>query len=98
MPLLLQRINGSAGHSYWHHPLFVRVLASIAPQEALPICRKEIEAGGKTPTYDLNHVLPVCELIGQAAIPMLLDFCGVFSGKRGTLCQATANRISESGK
>jgi hypothetical protein len=96
-PVLLQRINSNPKR-YWSHPPFVRVLASIAPQEALPICRREIEAEGRNPTYSLNHVLPIAELIGKAAIPMLLEFCGVFSGNRGTLCQATVNRISKSGR
>jgi hypothetical protein len=104
VPLLLQRIT-DAPESCWtswgqqNHGLCL-VLASIAPQEAMPICRKEIASAGKDrqgPQGPYVAALTVAQVIGRPAIPILLEHCGLFSGKRGKDCQYIANQISQFG-
>lgn len=114
VPLLLQRINDKSldrgiGHHFalWNMGnydsfSFCKVLAIIAPQEILPLCRNVIDASGKRPQgYNrtlLESALAATAFIGKPAIPMLLEFCGAFSGSRGAACQETVNQISEKGR
>jgi hypothetical protein len=104
LPLLRQRIAndpescwGAWGQKYQGLCL---VLASIAPHEAMPFCRKAIASAGKH-TQDrivFIRALEVAEAIGSAAIPMLLEHCGLFSGIRGRDCKYAANQISRLGR
>jgi hypothetical protein len=92
IPLLLQRTREFPDD--W---LCWQVLAAIAPQEVLPHCRKMIEATGR----NLDHGVLAIEttaFIGKSAIPMLGEFCGMFSGKRGEICQKTINEMTEKGR
>lgn len=101
LPLLRQRIT-DAPESCWsawasRYQGFCLVLASIAPQEAMPMCRKEIAAAGKDRQGGFHAALNVAQVIGKPAIPILLEHCGLFSGKRGKDCQYIANQISQFG-
>lgn len=108
VPMLLRQIDDDAGCGWglgeqWSRSNFCRVLAMISPLEALPYCRKDIELSGKNPKEDadfrrLNSALEIAEFAGKVAVPMLLEFCGAFSGQRGANCQKTVNAISEKGR
>ncbi len=101
LPLLRQRITNSPEGCWrsWGQPYhgLCLVLASIAPQEAMPICRKAIASAGKDRGGEFHAALDVAQVIGKPAIPILLEHCGLFSGKRGKDCQYIANQISQFG-
>lgn len=100
VPLLLRRIN-ETGPGWWFNGedrmgLWF-VLAMIAPQEVLRLCRNAIEASGKNGEgYSLGSLYSVLDMtwyLGNAAIPMLTEFTGLFSGDRGRRCQAVIDKI-----
>ena len=107
VPMLLKWINDDSNRAwlfgkYGASPYYCQVLAMIAPQETLPLCRKVIETSGKNPKANqltqLESALRTTKLIGRLSVPMLLEFCGSFSGERGKLCKAVANEISQKGR
>lgn len=106
VPLLLARATDNT-HQFWHmggYDCFslCKVLAMIAPNEALHLCRNAIETSGRTPDgYNeslLKSALATAAFVGKPSIPMLLEFCGLLSGRRGTACQQTASEISSNGR
>jgi hypothetical protein len=76
------------------------ILAAIAPKAALPLCRAQIGATGRdlSGSVDLSSVLNVARVIGSDAVPMLWEYCGMFSGERGRQCHLAADLISNEGK
>jgi hypothetical protein len=108
VPLLLQRINELPNDQRFCGELSLcKVLAVIAPERVLPLCRNAIEANGKNLTdnvvrspnlVQLQCVLETTKFVGKPAVPMLLEFCGFLSGRRGTECQHAIDEISKRGR
>jgi hypothetical protein len=98
LPVLRQWANQTiVPWQYW------MTLAKIAPEEALKHCRDVIQASGKklgdygSPSLlEFTSALETAAVVGEPAIPMLLEFCGFLSGGRGGKCQETINRIAKS--
>jgi hypothetical protein len=77
---------------------YLGVLAMIGPQEVLLQCRTMLEASGRNLEEEGSIALYAVGFIGKLAIPMLREFCGVFSGLRGECCQNEINDITKNGK
>jgi hypothetical protein len=106
VPLLLQRINALPDAYRVCSPLGT-ALAMLAPEAVLPLCREAIEASGKNLGDDggrnprlgrLRCALATTKFVGKPAIPMLLEFCGLFAGQRGKECQDTVDAIFKNGR
>jgi len=107
VPVLLNWISDDSNKAwlfgeYSSGPHYCQVLAAIAPETALSLCRQIIEGSGKNPrdihVRQLTSALRIAKFIGRASVPMLLDFGGTFSGERGKLCKAAADEISRKGR
>ena len=105
VPYLKKRIDGffeaESLDGWW----YCKVLAMIAPHEALLYCRNAIEANGKKlEDYNsstlpwLKGALQISKFVGKPAIPVLHEFCGAFSGRRGSMCKDAANEIAKNGR
>ena len=101
MPFILQLTQKYPNNwTYW------QILAMLAPEEVLPYCRNVIASSKKNPEHfisfdsncDLKRALNVLNYVGKPAIPMLREFCGLFSGKRGDECNELIERITSHGK
>ena len=96
VPFLTERIKDLTDwynlRNYWG------VLAMIIPQEMLLRCRAMFEASGRNLNEGGDIALSIVDFIGKPAIPMLREFCGVFSGRRGEYCQYRIDEISKRGK
>lgn len=99
IPLLRQRTVENPGEMlYW------KVLAMIAPLEVLPHCQSRIESIEKNPQcpspnyFKLRNALELTAFVGGPAIPMLLEFCGRFSGQQGKECQGLVDEMSKRGR
>jgi hypothetical protein len=75
------------------------ILASIAPLEALRLCRHRVDSAGKnlTDREDFYGAIRVAKAIGVDALPMLRRHVGLFSGERGKVCEAAIRAIIEHG-
>jgi hypothetical protein len=97
-PLLLQRM----GEIWpWRWSVYTKganwntlfsCLAAVSPEDALTLCGRSLEEGGKNSEQN-EAAVQAARALGKAAIPTLEKFCGPFSGERGRLCKAAISAL-----
>ena len=89
LPMLRQRIEES--NNSVSTDAMLKCLVAISPEDALAYYSRRLEEGDKD---DLNN-LAVQGLFaqGNAAIPTLEKFCGIFSGRKGKSCAAAVTAL-----
>jgi predicted RNA-binding Zn-ribbon protein involved in translation (DUF1610 family) len=97
VPMLQQRIE-----EMWRPGLglstemfsLLRCLGAVSPEDALAYCSRSLEERGKNDGFDdINRVVQVAFTLGKIAIPTLEQFCGPFSGNRGTSCKRAISAL-----
>jgi hypothetical protein len=94
VPKLRQKLEKIWPAGWGRRGVWLRMLSTISPEDALSYCRRGLEEGGKYDSEEsIGSAVHAAFALGKAAIPTLEKFCGPFSGPRGRCCKAAISAL-----